>query len=234
MDQLLAYELECRQKLQSGMVSGDYENFQHFILTLETAIAQHRQALNQWKEKLQQAIALWQSKQQRLNALSTLHSRQEQAEHLRENRLDQKKRQPYRQSRPAAVAPASAPSATDVAALFPTSLSGTTAATATPPSAMIASQLGSDEWQQAIEQQLVMFARNNQSNAELRLHPADLGTLQISLHMQDNQLQIHMVSDHAQVRDTLQAALPHLRTALAESGIQLGKISINYLFYSGH
>ncbi|WP_174249755.1 flagellar export protein FliJ [Candidatus Sodalis sp. SoCistrobi] len=79
LEQLLAYELEYRQKLQSGLtagiVSGDYENFQHFILTLETAIAQHRHALNQWKEKLHQAMALWQSKQQRLNALSTLHSR---------------------------------------------------------------------------------------------------------------------------------------------------------------
>ncbi|WP_236851849.1 flagellar export protein FliJ [Candidatus Sodalis pierantonius] len=95
LDQLLAYELEYRQKLQSGlargMVSGDYENFQQFILTLETAIAQHRYTLNQWKEKVQQAIALWQDKQQRLNALSTLHSRQEQAAQVRENRLDQKK-----------------------------------------------------------------------------------------------------------------------------------------------
>lgn len=95
LDQLLAYELEYRQKLQSGlargMVSGDYENFQQFILTLETAIAQHRYTLNQWKEKVQQAIALWQDKQQRLNALSTLHSRQAQAAQVREIRLDQKK-----------------------------------------------------------------------------------------------------------------------------------------------
>lgn len=98
---------------------------------------------------------------------------------------------------------------------------------------MIAAQLGSDEWQQALGQQLVMFARNNQSNAELRLHPADLGSLQISLHIQDNQLQIHMVSDHAQVRDTLQAALPHLRSALAESGIQLGQSSVGGQAYSG-
>ncbi|MEN3258087.1 flagellar hook-length control protein FliK [Sodalis endosymbiont of Spalangia cameroni] len=136
----------------------------------------------------------------------------------------------------ASATPAAAPSTTDAGALFPASLSGAvaaTAATATPPSAMIAAQLGSDEWQQALGQQLVMFARNNQSNAELRLHPADLGSLQISLHIQDNQLQIHMVSDHAQVRDTLQAALPHLRSALAESGIQLGQSSVGGQAYSG-
>ena len=47
--------------------------------------------------------------------------------------------------------------------------------TSTPSTPMLNAQLGSDEWQQALSQQIVMFSRNGQQNAELRLHPADLG-----------------------------------------------------------
>lgn len=47
--------------------------------------------------------------------------------------------------------------------------------------------------------------------------------MQISLKVDDNQAQIQMVSPHQHVRAALEAALPVLRTQLAESGIQLGK-----------
>ncbi|QPR27505.1 flagellar hook-length control protein FliK [Edwardsiella hoshinae] len=86
--------------------------------------------------------------------------------------------------------------------------------------------LGSSEWQQALGQQVLMFSRNGQHQAELRLHPQDLGALQISLRLDDNQAQLHLAAAHSQVRAALEAALPHLRTALAESGIQLGQSSV--------
>lgn len=98
------------------------------------------------------------------------------------------------------------------------------ATTATAP--LLNAPLGSGEWQQALGQQVLMFARNGQHQAELRLHPQDLGAVQISLRLDDNQAQLHMTAAHGQVRAALEAALPHLRTALAESGIQLGQSSI--------
>jgi flagellar hook-length control protein FliK len=102
-----------------------------------------------------------------------------------------------------------------------------TAAAPVPASALISAQLGSDEWQQAIGQQVVMFSRNGQQNAELRLHPENLGTLQISMRVDtNNQMQIHLVSAHSQVRSALEDALPHLRAALAQSGISLGQSSV--------
>jgi len=103
---------------------------------------------------------------------------------------------------------------------------GSASTTPAPAAALISAQLGSDEWQQAIGQQVVMFSRNGQQNAELRLHPADLGAVQISLQVDNNQAQIHLSSGHSQVRAALEAALPHLRTALAESGITLGQSSV--------
>lgn len=95
-----------------------------------------------------------------------------------------------------------------------------------PVSGHLSAQLGSQEWQQALGQQVVMFSRNGQQNAELRLNPQELGALQISLKIEDNQAQLHFASAHSQVRAAIEAAMPSLRSALAESGIQLGQSSV--------
>ncbi|MGD9425129.1 flagellar hook-length control protein FliK [Pantoea sp. NSTU24] len=101
------------------------------------------------------------------------------------------------------------------------------ATTSTPATPMLNAQLGSDEWQQALSQQIVMFSRNGQHNAELRLHPEDLGAIQISLKLDNDQAQISLVSSHSHVRSALEAAIPQLRSALAESGINLGESQVS-------
>lgn len=107
-------------------------------------------------------------------------------------------------------------------------LTSSTASTSTTPSTpMLNAQLGTSEWQQALSQQIVMFSRNGQQNAELRLHPEDLGAIQISLTLDKDQAQLNMVSSHSHVRAALEAALPQLKTALAESGINLGQSNVS-------
>lgn len=98
---------------------------------------------------------------------------------------------------------------------------------ATPVAPQISAQLGSQEWQQAVSQHVTLFTRQGQQSAELRLHPEDLGQIQISLRLEDNQAQLQMTSPHSHVRAALEATLPALRTALAESGIQLGQSNIS-------
>src|SRR5476651_1224210 len=94
LEQLLAYEAEYRQKLQqnmaTGMPSSSWYNYQQFIITLETAIEQHRTLLSQWVQRLQQAMQNWQHKQQRLNSFVTLQTRGERVLQLKANRLEQK------------------------------------------------------------------------------------------------------------------------------------------------
>ncbi|WKV50480.1 flagellar hook-length control protein FliK [Dickeya fangzhongdai] len=86
--------------------------------------------------------------------------------------------------------------------------------------------LGTQQWNDALGQQVVMFSRNGQQTAELKLHPEELGSLHIMLKIEDNQAQIHLVSGNSQVRSALESALPHLRSAMAESGINLGQSSV--------
>ncbi|MDX5630718.1 MULTISPECIES: flagellar hook-length control protein FliK [unclassified Brenneria] len=102
----------------------------------------------------------------------------------------------------------------------------TLAGSAATPSHQLATPFGSPQWQDALSQQVVMFSRNGQQNAELRLNPQELGPLHISLKIDDNQAQIHLASANSQVRSALEAALPHLRNAMAESGINLGQSSV--------
>lgn len=92
--------------------------------------------------------------------------------------------------------------------------------------AVINQALGTPAWQQAVGQQLAYFSRNGIHNAELRLHPEELGALQISLRLNNDQAQLHFVTENHQVRAALEAAMPHLRTSLAESGIHLGQSSV--------
>ena len=100
-------------------------------------------------------------------------------------------------------------------------------------SAVLSAPLGSSEWQQTLSQHVTMFTRQGQQSAELHLHPEDLGQVQISLKLDDNLAQIQMVSPHSHVRQALEAALPTLRTSLAENGIQLGLSSISSESFAG-
>ncbi|CNI84226.1 flagellar hook-length control protein FliK [Yersinia bercovieri] len=86
--------------------------------------------------------------------------------------------------------------------------------------------LGTPAWQQALSQQLSYFSRNGIHNAELRLHPEELGALQINLRMNSDQVQLHFVTENHQVRAALEASMQNLRTSLAESGINLGQSSV--------
>lgn len=94
LSMLLNYQDEYRQKLNNqlsgDMESSNWQNYQQFIGTLEQAIAQHRQQLTQWGEKVDHAMKQWQDKQQRLNAFETLHTRAQSAELQLENKRDQK------------------------------------------------------------------------------------------------------------------------------------------------
>ena len=98
---LIDYQNEYRNNLNSdmsaGMTSNRWINYQQFIQTLEKAITQHRQQLNQWTHKVDIALNSWREKKQRLQAWQTLQERQSTAALLAENRLDQKKMDEFAQ-----------------------------------------------------------------------------------------------------------------------------------------
>lgn len=103
---------------------------------------------------------------------------------------------------------------------------GTPAAGAPVFTAPLNAPVGSDQWNQALKQQSLRLSHFGDGRAELTLHPRDLGQIQVSLKMGE-QTQLHFASANAQVRAAVEAALPQLRHAFAESGINLGQASVS-------
>lgn len=91
---------------------------------------------------------------------------------------------------------------------------------------VLASNIGSTEWQQGLGQQVIQLHQRGEQQIELHLHPAELGPLSISLKVSDNIANVQFVSAHGQVRHAVEQALPQLRDALAEQGISLGQTSV--------
>lgn len=81
-------------------------------------------------------------------------------------------------------------------------------------------------WQESLAQQIILFKRHNIEQAEIRLHPEELGSLQIKLSMHDGKMQLHMAVAVGVVKGILESALPYLRTSLAEQGIELQQTEV--------
>lgn len=94
----------------------------------------------------------------------------------------------------------------------------------------IATPLHSPNWAGDFGRQFVSMTQGGQNmphTAELRLDPPELGPLRISINITDNVASAVFVSPHANVRQTVENALPHLQQLLAQAGISLGQTSVN-------
>lgn len=102
LDQLLNYENEYRAQLQhnltqNGVRAANWINYQQFMTTLDNTIHAHRQQVAQCQTRLQQALAEWRQKKQRLNAFETLRDRAETVRLMQQTRQDQKLMDEYAQ-----------------------------------------------------------------------------------------------------------------------------------------
>jgi len=85
--------------------------------------------------------------------------------------------------------------------------------------------LQNDKWQQAFSQRVVWSIGNAQS-AQLKIHPAELGMIDIKLNMVDDKANVVFNTQHGAVKDAIESALPRLREMLAEQGLNLGDVDV--------
>ncbi|GAB2798605.1 hypothetical protein GCM10027040_26700 [Halomonas shantousis] len=93
--------------------------------------------------------------------------------------------------------------------------------------ATLSPPVASSEWGAALSQQLVRIQQRGDQRVELHLNPTELGPLSVSLKLGEQQAQLHFSSAHASVRAAVEAAIPQLREALADSGISLGEAMVS-------
>lgn len=109
----------------------------------------------------------------------------------------------------------------------PTASAAPLAASSTPAfAAQLQAPMGTERWNQALQQQSLRLTRFGGGRAQLTLYPADLGQIQVSLKM-GSQAQLHFAAQNPQARAAVQAALPQLQQAFADSGINLGQTSVS-------
>jgi len=103
---------------------------------------------------------------------------------------------------------------------------GIAAARADVHASRLAPLVGSSEWAPALAQHLVRIDAGRDRQVELHLNPVDLGPLKVTVSISDQSAQVLFVSEHAAVRQAVEAALPQLRASFAENGISLGQASV--------
>ena len=87
-------------------------------------------------------------------------------------------------------------------------------------------QLAARQMQDQLGQQLQRMVKEGRWQANLSLHPARLGQVNINLVMEDGVLQTQLLSANAGVRELLESSLPRLREQLEGSGLQLAGVSV--------
>lgn len=92
---------------------------------------------------------------------------------------------------------------------------------------VLTAAIGSADWQTDLGEQMVDMVTRGEQQVDLRLHPAELGPLSISLNLNDGTTQAQFQAAHASVRAAVEQALPQLREALATQGIALGQASVS-------
>jgi flagellar hook-length control protein FliK len=95
-----------------------------------------------------------------------------------------------------------------------------------PTSARIDAQVGSNAWNDALGQQVVMMVTEKQQQAEIHLNPQDMGPIKVTVTLDNNQASLSFMVREGATRDAIQSALPRLNEMMAESGISLGQTNV--------
>ena len=88
-------------------------------------------------------------------------------------------------------------------------------------------KLNTPAWSSALAERAVMVAAQNTNVAQIQLDPPELGSLNIRVQINQDQVSLNFTSPHAHVRDAVEQSLPRLREMFAEQGLALNESSVS-------
>jgi flagellar hook-length control protein FliK len=86
--------------------------------------------------------------------------------------------------------------------------------------------VGTPLWREEFAASVNLLATQRVSSAELRVQPAEMGPVQVSIRIEGGEANIACAAQHADTRHALEAALPRLREMLESNGISVGSASV--------
>ncbi|MEO6928037.1 MAG: flagellar hook-length control protein FliK, partial [Casimicrobiaceae bacterium] len=106
-------------------------------------------------------------------------------------------------------------------------LGATIASAPLPPAVTIAQSVGAPGFAAEVAGQMAQLVHINADRAQLHVHPADMGPIDVTLQVRHAQVTVTMVAADPQTRAALELALPQLRDLLANQGLALTNASVN-------
>ncbi len=94
-------------------------------------------------------------------------------------------------------------------------------------SSTLSTPLQNPAWSQGVAERVAWMVQGNFQSAELKLNPANLGPLEIKLAIKEDQASVTFITNHAPVREALDAAMPRLRDMLESQGITLADVDVS-------
>ncbi len=91
----------------------------------------------------------------------------------------------------------------------------------------VAAPLHDATWPTEFSQKIVWMSRSDVQNAQITLNPPQLGPIEISLNIRNEQATAAFVSANPEVREAIESALPRLREMLAGAGVELGQANVS-------
>ncbi|MEI6724165.1 MAG: flagellar hook-length control protein FliK, partial [Betaproteobacteria bacterium] len=86
--------------------------------------------------------------------------------------------------------------------------------------------VGTPLWREEFAASVNLLTTQGVASAELRVQPAELGPVQVSIRIEGGEASIACSAQHAQTRQALEDALPRLREILESNGISVGNASV--------
>ena len=96
-----------------------------------------------------------------------------------------------------------------------------------PPELIVPQRVGSENWGSGLGDKVVWMVGNQTRSAEIHLNPPTLGPLEVRVSISDGQANLSFMTQHASVREAIEAATPRLREMLGDTGISTGSVSVN-------
>jgi flagellar hook-length control protein FliK len=87
---------------------------------------------------------------------------------------------------------------------------------------------GSEEWCQDFGTKIEWMNNENVTKAELSLHPAELGVLDITINTEDDRISINIVTHSEKSREMLESSMPRLTELLKSQGLALENSNISH------
>lgn len=96
-----------------------------------------------------------------------------------------------------------------------------------PQSLSIPTDIEDSQWSKHFSDQVVWLGQQGMKNAVIKLHPEDLGPLEISIKVVNDSASVTIVSHSQQVRDMVDQTLPRLQEMMAEQGLNLAEVHVD-------